>query len=664
MAVIKIEAKKDTRCTQTICLIQGDRRTQILRFHVNRFDGGVDLSDLRWAIKTVNAAGVEDVFDPAAVEIGDARIIVDWMVDGSVTDADGMAKYELNGLDTVDADASPVIWRGGTGTISMRANIGPKFGESDGMTNIEKLILYVEGELQNIIDAGSAAQAAADRANHAADNIEGYTAAVDRANAAAEAAEGAAAAVGDLENAVKRANSAADRAAESVLELGKAATNADAAADRAHKAAEDVEYIAAATQGAYDAAAAATLAADAASTAAMPAATLYGVRVRGAMAKVSGNPVAFVPDAGSLFTPVTRFGPVQEGEGDASFDNYRPFSLRSSLSMRLKGYNLFDPSVVVNRTYLGIQTEVQGDGRIKFAGKLNSTTTVTRAIKSDANVFLTLPPGTYTLQPDNFSIRYMSNGVQRYDSGTFTLTKERSYVNAIWTLDPDAIYDEMVEIQLSEGMEALPYCPYALDFTHEFAKPMAGGTLNWRTGELKEGWNIVELVGGENEDWSYSSVDSSGRHRYNANITQSVRSAGTDCLFSDGVCNGVNSLDNKSDVWVSNSTAPNDRTLILRVMAPAEYSTLDKFLALLAERKAAGKPLQVAYPCVITQAEEQLAATAFTAYGANEEHSISGDETIEVQYVEPLVATIERYIAEYFAQPAPAAETPDVGIDE
>lgn len=374
------------------------------------------------------------------------------------------------------------------------------------------------------------------------------------------------------------------------------------------------------------------------------------LRVRGEVISKEGNPVGFTPDAGSAYVPITHFGPVQEGSGDASFDNYRPFSLRSSLSMRLKGYNLFDPSVVVNRTYLGIKTEVQADGRVKFTGKVNTTTSVTRAIKSDANVFLTLTPGTYTLRPDNFSIRYMYNGVQRYDSGTFTLDEERSYVNAIWTLDPDVTYDEMVEIQLSEGAEAVPYCPYAIDFNHEFAQPMAGGTLNWRTGELKEGWNVVELVGGENEAWTYSSVDGLGRHRYNANITQSVRSAGTDCLFSDGICNGVNSTTNKSDIWVSNSAAPNDRTLILRVMAPAEYSTLDKFLALLAERKAAGTPLQVAYPCVITQAEEQLTGTAFTAYGASKEHTLSGDESIEVQYVEPLVATIEKHTAPLIAR--------------
>lgn len=316
MAVIKIEAKKDTRCTQTICLIRGDRRTQILRFGVNRYDGGVDLSDLAWVIKTVNANGVEDVFDPEAVEIGESRITVDWLVEGSVTDADGLAKYELNGLDTVGEDVVPVIWRGGTGTISLRADISPKFGESDGMTNIEKLILYVDGELQNVIDAGSAAADAAARANRAADNVEDLSGAVERANAAAQRATDAAAAVEDLEGAVTRANSAAALATDGAMSADVAASMAYSAATRATEAAKNVENIEEATVAAYDAADDARMAAEVANAAGLPAAMIYGRRVMGETAKATGNSVSFLPDAGSLLQPVTVLEPQQEGSGD------------------------------------------------------------------------------------------------------------------------------------------------------------------------------------------------------------------------------------------------------------------------------------------------------------------------------------------------------------
>lgn len=256
MAVIKIEAKKDTRCMQTICLIRGDRRTQILRFGVNRFDGGVDLSDLAWVIKTANAKGVEDVFEPEAVEIGENRITVDWLVDGSVTDADGMAKYELNGLDATE-DGKGIVWKGGMGTMSLRADIGENFADID-MTNIDRLVLYVEGRLQHIIDLTDELQNAGETANAAA----------TAANAGAARAESAAIA----------ANTGATAATE-------AASNASAAAE-------------------------------AANTAALPHAQLYGMRVRGETAKASDNPVSFLPDAGSLLQPVTVLEPQQQGSGD------------------------------------------------------------------------------------------------------------------------------------------------------------------------------------------------------------------------------------------------------------------------------------------------------------------------------------------------------------
>ena len=355
MAVIKIEAKKDTRCTQTICLIRGDRRTQILRFGVNRYDGGVDLSDLAWVIKTVNANGVEDVFDPEAVEIGESRITVDWLVEGSVTDADGLAKYELNGLDTVGEDAVPVIWRGGTGTISLRADISPKFGESDGMTNIEKLILYVDGELQNVIAAGSAAQDAAARANRAADNVEDLSGAVERANTAAQRATDAAAAVEDLEGAVNRANSAAALATNGAMSADAAASMAYSAATRATEAAKNVENIEEATVAAYDAADDARMAAEVANNAGLPAAMIYGLRVKGETAKVTGAPVSVLPDAGSLLQPVTVLEPQQDGSGD-------PYPAGGGRN--LIPYPYYDRTKTVN----GVTFTVNNDGSITAEG--------------------------------------------------------------------------------------------------------------------------------------------------------------------------------------------------------------------------------------------------------------------------------------------------------
>lgn len=45
-------------------------------------------------------------------------------------------------------------------------------------------------------------------------------------------------------------------------------------------------------------------------------AKVIGMRVRGETAKASGNPVTFLPDAGSLLQPVTVLEPQQQGSGD------------------------------------------------------------------------------------------------------------------------------------------------------------------------------------------------------------------------------------------------------------------------------------------------------------------------------------------------------------
>lgn len=353
LAVIRIDAKKDARCAQTVVLIQGDRRTQILRFDVNRFDGGVDLGSLRWVIKTTNALGVEDVFDPEAVEIKERVITVDWLVDGSVTNGAGMAEYELNGIDA-DEDGNAVKWSGGIGSISVREGKGEKFGESEGLTNIERLILYVEGELQNVIDAGGAALDAAERANHAADAIQDYTAAVDRANAAAQRAMNAAAAVEDLEGAVGRANTAATLANDSSQNAEMAASSAYYAAGRATEAAKNVENIEEATEAAYAAAEDARAAANVANTAGLPAAMIYGMRVLGETAKAIGNPVTFLPDAGSLLQPVTVLEPKQAGSGD-------PCPAGG-------GKNLMPPRGGESITANGITITANADGSVTYNG--------------------------------------------------------------------------------------------------------------------------------------------------------------------------------------------------------------------------------------------------------------------------------------------------------
>lgn len=413
MAVIRIQAQKDARCMQAVCQIHGDRRTQILRFDVNRFDGGVDLGGLRWVIKTTNALGKEDIFDPEAVEIKERTISVDWLVDGSVTDATGIAGYELNGIDTAK-DGQPVQWSGGLGSISVRAGKGPKFGETDGMTNIEKLILYVEGELQSVIEAGDAAAAAAERANRAADNIEDVAGTIARADAAAQRATQAAEAVEDLEGAVNRANAAAASVNNAVMNAEMAASNAYSEANRAKEAADAVENITEAVTAAHEAAETANNAAATANAAALPHVVLYGTRVHGETAKASGNPVTFLPDAGSLLRPVTVLEPKQAGSGDPSPSNIRPFTGYDKLDLNAAGKNLL-PDLRTSFSATGITFTKNADGSWHISGTATATTSIALLLNTDK---VSYAGGMYTVSLGTALPSGVSCRVEAYDKTT------------------------------------------------------------------------------------------------------------------------------------------------------------------------------------------------------------------------------------------------------
>lgn len=172
MPVVRINAEKDARCTQSVVQLQGDTRTTMVRFIVNRYDGGVDLAGLVWLIKTTNAAGVPDAWEPEMVENAGEKIVIDWLIQGSVNDADGLTEYELNGLG-YEADGKAIKWVGGKGTVSVRKSYHPTFGDdADGFSNLEKLIIYVNGELQDTVAAVERAEAAATAAAAAsADSI-------------------------------------------------------------------------------------------------------------------------------------------------------------------------------------------------------------------------------------------------------------------------------------------------------------------------------------------------------------------------------------------------------------------------------------------------------------------------------------------------------------
>ena len=167
-------------------LVRGDSRTQIIRFEIDRYAGGVDLAGLAWYIKIVNAAGASDVIPVDPVATDDQHLAIDWLVSGVATAVAGRTKVALEGAS--DSDGEAVVWRSGVGLIHVREDLDAIPSEDDEqLTALQTLILHVRNELEGVIAAGQAAEKAAADAD--AVRVDAETAEAARATAEAERAD-------------------------------------------------------------------------------------------------------------------------------------------------------------------------------------------------------------------------------------------------------------------------------------------------------------------------------------------------------------------------------------------------------------------------------------------------------------------------------------------
>lgn len=111
MSAYKIEAAKSTGQALSFAAVRGDNRTQIVRFAVRRYDGGIDLSSLAWTIHMINAEGNTDFSTPyGEVVVTDSQIKVDWLVRGVATAVVGKTQFSLKGTGQ-DSNGQALIWR-------------------------------------------------------------------------------------------------------------------------------------------------------------------------------------------------------------------------------------------------------------------------------------------------------------------------------------------------------------------------------------------------------------------------------------------------------------------------------------------------------------------------------------------------------------------------
>lgn len=306
-------------------LIRGDNGTTALKLVIPRRDGGADLAELAWSVQIRNADGATDAYVPKEVHAGEREITFDWRPGSVATAAVGVTEFMVQGV--LDAD-DPPVWQSATYYLKIDDRIDAD--PPEGLTELQKLIVYVQAELPDVLAArdeareaariadettiaaneaalratvsANTADAATARANEAAASAED---AVVRANpvivAAGNAAASANAAATAASEATENANAAASAAFNASAGANSAAGSANTAASRAEDAAAKAENNAERASAAADDADIATTAANEAAEAANAAAGLANVA-----AERAENAVAAIADAAPVIVDGRR----------------------------------------------------------------------------------------------------------------------------------------------------------------------------------------------------------------------------------------------------------------------------------------------------------------------------------------------------------------------
>lgn len=157
MAVKVIRTSKQTDHAPALDIIRGDSKSTQVRLVVPALVDGVDLSNLVWTVKIKRPDGETD---RAMLEstIEDGYINAEWTIGGFATAVPGTVTCKLEGF---NGDA--VVWQGSNFYLCVHDTYDtePQGETAEALSEVQNLIIYVDGELGNVIAAGERAEEAA-----------------------------------------------------------------------------------------------------------------------------------------------------------------------------------------------------------------------------------------------------------------------------------------------------------------------------------------------------------------------------------------------------------------------------------------------------------------------------------------------------------------------
>ena len=378
-------------------------------------------------------------------------------------------------------------------------------------------------------------------------------------------------------------------------------------------------------------------------------AKIVGTRVKGETAKATGNPVSFLPDAGSLLQPVTVLDVQQQGSGDPSPSNIRPITGYDKLNLNHAGKNLLPNASAGTKTVNGITLTSNGDGSYNLKGAASSGASIYFALENS----VTIPGGAYwhllnegitgsaaftpkfsdgTTGSIAFSIANRVGAIAENLTGK-TITEFGVYVQGGTTLD--ITFKPM--LCLSDAPS--DFVPYQGKLhTVQIGQTVYGGKLDWLTGKLVAeyamkqikidgAWDINLELEGFTRATQSGAVDLQGVYTYGSK----------DGAFSHGKY-----LQNWGDASIH--AYVNSYTFVMTLPTTLVGNTSESVNAWLSAQDAAGTPVQITYK-LATPIEIQLTPHIISAVDPEQTNTLYGDGSIEVEYVKPLHVSIEERVA-------------------
>lgn len=310
---------------------------------------------------------------------------------------------------------------------------------------------------------------------------------------------------------------------------------------------------------------------------------------------------------------VSELNIIQEGTGDPSPENVRPFVLWNGAKLTACGKNLIPfPYYSKSGDYSGVRIDVLPDGGIQCVGKN------TKSVPIFFNLCI-IHFSDEALNPTNGEICI---------SGKDVLYDPRNSITSIRFL-PGASWNEIVYPQIESGTVPTSYEPYHGEtFTATFSEPVVEGELDWAHDRLAKTRQLLSFNGTEN-NWQVADCGAGVTGKRFLIRLPNARKAKTANELINTACTHFTAK-TANDIYATGESGVAISVNGYAVFKPkADMTTLAEWKDYLKAQSANGKPVTIAY--LLDQPITTTVSTTGSPLGkagVNSLYSATGDVTV------------------------------------